>query len=161
MKNIYFIINSSILQVKQNIHSFGGDPNQVTIFGESAGSWSVSAHVLSPLSRGLFKRAILQSGAIFNNKKTPLLTKAKAESQSREMGKHFNCTDSQWLDCLKKVDPKLLNNYTNFRTYVVYETEFLPLNAQNAFKAKNYSTGITQSLNFIKGFTESILQILI
>jgi para-nitrobenzyl esterase len=41
--------------------AFGGDPKQVTIFGESAGAGSVMSHLLSPMSRGLFARAILQS----------------------------------------------------------------------------------------------------
>ncbi|XP_068084823.1 juvenile hormone esterase [Anabrus simplex] len=48
--------------VKQNIESFGGDPNKITIFGESAGGASVHFHLLSPMSEGLFHGAISQSG---------------------------------------------------------------------------------------------------
>ncbi|XP_045506429.1 juvenile hormone esterase-like [Colias croceus] len=48
--------------VQNNIRNFGGNPVNVTIFGESAGAASVSAHLISPMSKGLFKRAITQSG---------------------------------------------------------------------------------------------------
>ena len=49
--------------VQHNIESFGGDPNQVTIAGESGGGWGVCGLVVSPLARGLFKRSIQMSGS--------------------------------------------------------------------------------------------------
>ncbi|MGH2481948.1 MAG: carboxylesterase/lipase family protein, partial [Ktedonobacteraceae bacterium] len=49
--------------VHENIAAFGGDPGNVTIFGESAGAWSVGSLLAMPAAKGLFQRAILQSGA--------------------------------------------------------------------------------------------------
>lgn len=53
--------------VKDNIENFYGDPNNVTVFGNSAGSSYVHYVLLSPLAKGLFHRAIVQSGCVFNN----------------------------------------------------------------------------------------------
>ncbi|GJQ76667.1 hypothetical protein Trydic_g15525 [Trypoxylus dichotomus] len=54
--------NMALRWVQKNIEKFGGDPNSVTIFGESVGGCSVHMHMLSPMSQGLFHRVIAQSG---------------------------------------------------------------------------------------------------
>ncbi|HEY5555717.1 carboxylesterase/lipase family protein [Acetobacterium sp.] len=52
--------------VQENIEAFGGDPEQVTLGGESAGAFSVTGLMLSPLAKGLFHQAIVESGSIFS-----------------------------------------------------------------------------------------------
>lgn len=59
---------AAIQWVHRNIKNFGGDPNNITIFGESAGSFSVSAQMASPLSKDLIQKAIGESGAAMSQR---------------------------------------------------------------------------------------------
>ncbi|CAG2058795.1 unnamed protein product [Timema podura] len=93
--------------VQQNIAAFGGDPTSVTAAGYSAGAHSVILHMLSPMSRGLFHRAISMSGSVTSNwaiQRDPL-TLAKRQAAL------FNCStdnSSSIYECLMQIDPMRL-----------------------------------------------------
>jgi para-nitrobenzyl esterase len=84
--------------VQKNIKQFGGDPHDVTIAGQSAGGVSVLAHLVSPGSRGLFQRAIVDSGAFALNQ-IPL---ANAEAFGESFADEVGCSD-QTASCLRHV----------------------------------------------------------
>lgn len=100
--------------VKKNIAAFGGNPEQVTIAGQSAGSMSVNALVASPLARGLFNKAIGQSGASFTRGNSE---KSAAET---EVNKLFTSLGASSLSDLKKIsaDELLKKGNGNFRPYI-------------------------------------------
>ena len=95
--------------VKENIQAFGGDPSKVTIFGMSAGSTSVALQLLSPLSKGLFHRAISESGTDLSPWATHKTSSAVLQAKS--LATTLGCTvrDSQSIvDCLRSKSAKNL-----------------------------------------------------
>ncbi|XP_054440793.1 bile salt-activated lipase [Pteronotus mesoamericanus] len=97
----------AIAWVKRNIAAFGGDPNNITIFGESAGGASVSLQTLSPYNKGLIRRAISQSGVALSPwaiQKNPLFW---AKRIAKKVGCPLDDT-ARMAKCLKVTDPRAL-----------------------------------------------------
>ena len=118
--------------VNENIVNFGGDPGSVTIFGESAGSLSVALHLTSPLSEGLFHRAIMQSGTALAPSWGPI-TKEHALEYAKLSYSILSCDESE--EVLTCMQSKSVAEIINLSKYVggdkliwmpVPDHEFIP-----------------------------------
>ncbi|KAK9762943.1 hypothetical protein K7432_010818 [Basidiobolus ranarum] len=87
----------AIKWVKDNIASFGGDPNKITIFGESAGAQSVRAHIVSPAMKGNFQAAIMQSDPVG----VPFFSQKVASNAGDAILKVLKCQD---YSCLQRAN---------------------------------------------------------
>ncbi|GMS89950.1 hypothetical protein PENTCL1PPCAC_12125, partial [Pristionchus entomophagus] len=97
--------------VKDQIEHFGGDPYRITIFGQSAGGVSVSAHTYSPLSQDLFQQAIMESGVALmlleGSMGTDNLSKHRAQELCKVSAKDFdNGNWDKMTECLNNLDAK-------------------------------------------------------
>ena len=109
--------------VQDNIEQFGGDKNSVTIFGESAGSASVTLLMNSPQASKLFHRAIAHSGSLMDMWSLPH-RKGLAKSRAVELAGMLGCSSggsssSAIVQCLRNVPAESLLNAT-YRFYVSF-----------------------------------------
>ncbi|KAL4713623.1 hypothetical protein ACJJTC_017664 [Scirpophaga incertulas] len=97
--------------IKNNISQFGGDADNICLFGESAGGASVTYHMVSPMSEGLFHKAIVQSGVCFEDWANGVDGRQRAFRLGKLLGKET--TDSQeLLEFLQSVPPSKLTAVT-------------------------------------------------
>ncbi|KAG5870927.1 hypothetical protein JTB14_038193 [Gonioctena quinquepunctata] len=104
----------AIRWIKENAAAFGGDPDLITLFGESAGGGSVSIHLISPVTRHLARRGILQSGTM--NAPWSYMSGERAEQIGRILIQDCGCNVSllensprQVMDCMRAVDAKTIS----------------------------------------------------
>ncbi|XP_050664354.1 acetylcholinesterase-like isoform X2 [Leptidea sinapis] len=137
----------AIRWIKDNARAFGGDPELITLFGESAGGGSVSLHMLSPEMKGLFKRGILQSGTL--NAPWSWMTGERAQEIGKLLVDDCNCNSSLLaadpslvMDCMRGVDAKTIsvqqwNSYTGilgFPSAPTVDGVFLPKDPDTMMK---------------------------
>lgn len=132
--------------VQRNVEEFGGDPRRVTIFGESAGSWAVNLLVASPLAKGLFHRAIGQSGGSFG----PMTNLSESEGDStsaEDVGLAFaKAAGADSLAALRALSSdRLLELFStdpegrNFRTRPNVDGWFLTASVYDTFAAGKHN----------------------
>jgi para-nitrobenzyl esterase len=130
--------------VRKNISAFGGDPTNVTIFGESAGSWSVNTLQATPLAKGLFQKAIGESGARFELNPTfltpdfPLLTPTIGQAEHSGTGL-AKAVGANSLKELRSVPAEKLVAVESFRSSINVDGWVLPANVSTIFAQKKHS----------------------
>ena len=137
--------------VNDNIATFGGDPEAIAIAGESAGSWSVAMHLVSPKSKGLFKRAILQSGTALGTRLDPN-TPEEALTQANQVYEALGCMEVEGiLSCLQSKDVGEFLNMTSPSPWLSWHgvpdndfttDPFLPGRVEELLASKQFNSDI-------------------
>ncbi len=112
--------------VHDNIARFGGNPGNVTLFGESAGAWSVCYQLVAPGARGLFQHAILESGPCIAP--DSVQTVAAAEAGGMKMAASLGCGDpATAVDCLRALPARTLQKAKSQRRGLLGPNSWAPV----------------------------------
>lgn len=129
--------------VQRNIAAFGGDPRNVTIFGESSGGSSVLSHIVSPGSAGKFQHAIAMSGATIILK-YPAFGSANpldyAEERGIEFAKAVGCEGDRAAACLRRLSAgEILAAQTPYLIKAIVDGSFLPVAPAEALRSGQFN----------------------
>lgn len=150
--------------IKDNIAKFGGNPNNITIFGESAGAASVSFHLLSPLSRNLFSQAVMQSASAL----VPwgVITKEESVLRGLRLAEVLKCPHDRknlraTIECLRSKDAHelvakewdgIVFGICEFPFTPIIDGAFLDETPQKSLETKNFKkTNVMMGVNKDEG----------